>query len=89
MVGLSGRLTQPRRGHPPAGRDRPQVESQMTDQPTASRYVLRKGAVHGQWMIWDRQGRGPAKLERGWAVGLSENQARQLLDQLTQTDGDK
>jgi hypothetical protein len=27
----------------------------MTDQPTTSRFVLRKGAVEGKWMIWDRE----------------------------------
>ena len=29
-------------------------EGEMTDQPTTtSRFVLRKGAVDGKWMIWD------------------------------------
>jgi hypothetical protein len=54
----------------------------VTDQrPTVSRFVLRKGAVAGQWMIWDRNIRGPAKLERGFATGLSEEQARRTLTQ--------
>jgi hypothetical protein len=39
----------------------------MTNQPTTSRFVLRKGAVDGKWMIWDRERHGPARLERGLA----------------------
>jgi hypothetical protein len=33
-------------------------------------------------MMWDRNIRGPAKLERGLATGLSEEQARRTLTQL-------
>jgi hypothetical protein len=40
----------------------------MTDQPTTSRFVLRKGAVQDKWMIWER--RGPARLLRGLACEL-------------------
>jgi hypothetical protein len=47
--------------------------------PTTPRFVLRKGAAEGKWMIWDRERRGPAKLERGLARELSEEQARKLL----------
>ena len=62
----------------------------MTDQPTTtSRFVLRKGAAEGKWMIWDRERRGPAKLERGLACDLSEEQARQLLEHLTRTNSGK
>ena len=61
----------------------------MTDQPTASRFVLRKGAVQGKWMIWDRELRGPAKLERGLACDLSEEQARKLLVQLKLAHGEE
>jgi hypothetical protein len=50
--------------------------------PIASRFVLRKGAAPGKWMIWDRNIRRPAELERGLATGLSEEQARQLLVKL-------
>jgi hypothetical protein len=57
----------------------------MTNQPTTSRFVLRKGAAEGKWMIWDRELRGPAKLERGFARELSEEQAQMLLGQLTRT----
>jgi hypothetical protein len=62
---------------------------QMTNQPTTSRFVLRKGAAEGKWMIWDRELRGPAKLERGFARELSEEQARKLLGQLTRADSGK
>jgi hypothetical protein len=61
----------------------------MTGQPTESRFLLRKGAVPGQWMIWDRNIRRPAELERGRAVGLSEDQARQILKQLREAYGEE
>jgi hypothetical protein len=61
----------------------------MTNQPTTSRFVLRKGAVEGKWMIWDRERRGPAWLERGLACELSEEQARKFLEHLTRADGRK
>jgi hypothetical protein len=60
----------------------------MTDQPTESRFFLRKDA-RGKWMVWDRNVRGPAKPERGFATGLSEEQARQLLVQLKQAYGEE
>jgi hypothetical protein len=37
-------------------------------------------------MIWDRRIRGPARLGRGWATGLSEEVARQFLGQLARAD---
>lgn len=55
----------------------------MTDQPTVSRFILRKGAVEGKWMIWDRRIRAPARLQSGLASELSEEDARQLLEQLS------
>lgn len=62
----------------------------MTDQQaTTSRFVLRKGAVAGKWMVWDRKCRGPARLERGLARELSEEQARKLLESLTRADNEK
>lgn len=58
----------------------------MTDHPTApSRFVLRKGAVAGKWMVWDRQLRGLARLERGKAAELSEEDARKIIEQLKRT----
>jgi hypothetical protein len=61
----------------------------MKDRPTVSRYLVRKGAVPGQWMIWDREIRAPARLDRGVATGLSEERARLLLEQLTRANRDK
>jgi hypothetical protein len=57
----------------------------MTDQPTESRFVARKDA-QGKWMIWDRSARRPATPPtRGVAsTGLSEEEARQILEQLKQ-----
>jgi hypothetical protein len=57
----------------------------MTDQPTESRFVVRKDA-QGKWMIWDRSARRPAtSLSRGVdTTGLSEEEARQILEQLKQ-----
>jgi hypothetical protein len=60
----------------------------MTDQPTESRFVVRKDA-EGRLMIWDRNIRRPAELERGRAVGSSEERARQLLLQLKQAYGEE
>jgi hypothetical protein len=54
----------------------------MTEQPTPSRFFVRKGTVQGTWMVWDRNIRRPARLERGWATGLSEERARELAEQL-------
>jgi hypothetical protein len=61
----------------------------MTNQPTESRFVLRQGAWPGQWMIWDRKTRGPARLERGFATGLSEEEARQILKKLRLANGEQ
>src|SRR5215472_14089924 len=61
----------------------------VTDQPSTARFVLRKGAVEGKWMIWDRERRGPARLQTGLACELSEEQARKLLERLTRADSGK
>jgi hypothetical protein len=61
----------------------------MTDLASITRYLVRKGSVAGTWMIWDRTRRGPARLEHGWATELSEERARQLLEELTPTNGDR
>ena len=55
----------------------------MTGQPPyLTRYLVRKGTTH--WMVWDRDGRAPARLEGGRpAVGLTEEQAREIKDELT------
>jgi hypothetical protein len=65
-----------------------QGEDQVTDEPpTRSRFLVRKGAHPGEWMVWDRQTRSPAIFGRRHAVGLSEEQAKRLLEQLTGADG--
>jgi hypothetical protein len=59
------------------------AEGKMTDQtPYLTRYLVRKGTTH--WMVWDRHGRAPARLEGGRpAVGFTEEQAREIKDELT------
>jgi hypothetical protein len=59
----------------------------MTDQPTVSRFVVRKGTTRGKWMIWDRNARGPAKLAGVLTVGLSEQRARQVIKELRKAYG--
>jgi hypothetical protein len=58
--------------------------TEMTEStPPPSRFVVRKSAVRGKWMVWDRQIRGPAKMAQGrYATGLSEHEAHQLKGQL-------
>ena len=62
----------------------------MTDQPTESRFVVRKDA-EGKLMIWDRSARRPATPpNRGVATtGLSEEEAAQILKQLRQAHGEQ
>ena len=46
-----------------------------------TRYLVRKGSTG--WMVWDRHARGPVRLEEGRpAVGLTEEQAREISDEL-------
>ena len=48
-----------------------------------TRYLVRKGSSTG-WMVWDRHARAPARLEEGRpAIGLTEEQAREIKDELT------
>lgn len=56
---------------------------------TESRFLVRQGAEHSQWMVWDRDIRRPAKLKRGLASGLSEEQAQELLVQLRLAYGEE
>ena len=57
----------------------------MKEEPTFSqRFVVRKGAFEGSWMLWDRNARRPAYSKDGQiAAGLTEEQARFILDELT------
>jgi hypothetical protein len=54
-----------------------------------SRFLVRQAAERGQWMVWDRQTGRVARLERGLASRLSEEQARQLLVQLKLAHGEE
>jgi len=53
----------------------------MTDKPSPPRFLVRRGA-RGDFMVWDRQAKGPAKLEGRLAVGLTEEAAREINDVL-------
>jgi hypothetical protein len=48
------------------------------------RFVVRKAAFEGSWMVWDRNARRPAYSKDGQiAAGLTEEQARFIRDDLT------
>jgi hypothetical protein len=74
-----------RRGSPAPSEDRVEGEGQMTE----SRFLVRQGGEHGQWMVWDRDIRRPTKLKRGLASGLSEEQAQELLVRLRLAYGEE
>jgi hypothetical protein len=59
----------------------------MTRPPAEPRFLVRKGGQHDEWMVWDRQRRGPAVLGVRQATGLSQEQARKFLEQLKQAYG--
>ena len=61
----------------------------MTDDSTVSRFILRRGAIRGTWMVWDRKIRGPARLRLSWATGFSEEQALETLAKLKLAHGEK
>jgi hypothetical protein len=54
----------------------------MTDEPQLPRFVVRRGAWR-DWMVWDRHTKGPAKLDGRLAIGLAEDDAREIKDVLT------
>jgi hypothetical protein len=54
----------------------------MIDEPHLPRFLVRRGARRG-WMVWDRDTKGPAKHQGHLAVGLSEDDARAIKDELT------
>jgi broad specificity phosphatase PhoE len=56
----------------------------MTDEPHLPRFLVRHGATN--WMVWDRQTKGPAKYQDNPAVGLAEKQAREMADELTRNN---
>ena len=54
----------------------------MTDEPHLPRFLVRRGAKR-DWMVWDRQTKGPAKYQGHMVVESPENQARKIADELT------
>lgn len=54
------------------------------DPPLVERYLVRKGPR--DWMVWDRQKRGPAEFRGHLEIGLTEERAREIKDQLTKAD---
>jgi len=57
-------------------------ESEMTDDPRLPRFLVRRGAWR-DWMVWDRHTKGPAMLDGRLAIGLAEDDAREIRDVLT------
>jgi hypothetical protein len=57
-------------------------QGEMTDEPHLSRFLVRRGAWR-DWMVWDRHTKGPAMLEGRLAIGLAEDDAREIKDVLT------
>ena len=51
------------------------------DTPYSARYVVRKGTKN--FMVWDRHARGPAKFRGRQVAGVTEDQAREVKDELT------
>jgi hypothetical protein len=54
----------------------------MADEPHLARFLVRRGARR-DWMVWDRQTKGPAEYFGYLAVELSEDRAREIADELT------
>jgi hypothetical protein len=52
----------------------------MTD-PASPRYLVRRGIR--DWMVWDRQTRSPAMLRGTPAIGLTEERAHEIRNELT------
>jgi hypothetical protein len=44
------------------------------------RFTVRRGAVG--WMVWDREAKGPAKIDGRQAAGLSKEQAEEIKAEL-------
>jgi hypothetical protein len=54
----------------------------MTDEPQLPRFVVRRGAWR-DWMVLDRHTKGPAMLDGRLAIGLAEDDAKEIKDVLT------
>jgi hypothetical protein len=57
----------------------------MTDETQLPRFLVRRGAWR-DWMVWDRQTKGPAKYQGHLFVGLTEDRARAIRDKLIKLD---
>jgi hypothetical protein len=57
-------------------------ENEMTDELHLPRFLVGRGARRG-WMVWDRHTKSPAMLDDRLAVGLAEDDAREIRDVLT------
>jgi hypothetical protein len=56
--------------------------AKMTSESYVPRYLVRRAARRG-WMVWDRHTKGPAMFQGHLVVGLPEDHARDIKDQLT------
>jgi hypothetical protein len=54
----------------------------VTDEPHLPRFLVRRGAKR-DWMVWDRQTKGPAEYLGYPVVDLPEDKAREIADVLT------
>ena len=54
----------------------------MIDEPHLARFLVRRGAKR-DWMVWDRQTKGPPEYQGHLVVGLPEDHARKIADELT------
>jgi hypothetical protein len=62
--------------------ERSESQDEMTDEPHLPRFLVRRGAWR-DWMVWDRHTKGPAMLDGRLAIGLAEDDAREIKDVLT------
>jgi hypothetical protein len=58
----------------------------MGNEPSPLRFIVRQGAR--DFMVWDRERKGPALFDGHQATGLSAWQAKQIKDQLTRQHGE-
>ena len=52
------------------------------------RYLVRQAAIDGQWMVWDRFQKRPARVGDRILSGLSLSEAKQELKQLEEASDD-
>jgi len=54
----------------------------MSEDPRLPRFVVRRDA-RLNWMVWDRDTKGPAMFQGRFVTGLAEDHARVIRDELT------